>query len=1279
MKKHIVAPLVLLSLPLFVNATIDLDKKASRTLAPPQEIKQFLDDEEVRVIVTLEHESVLRAKLAKSNPQIKSSARTKSLSSVQQSIKLQQKRLFERLKSNNVKFDVLRQSHYSNNQVVLTTKHKNLSSIRNLPSVKRVTIDREVKAMVTQGAVQIGADKVWQLQDQQNRTVTGKDVRVAILDTGVDYTHPDLGGCFGSTCKVAGGYDFVNNDADPIDDQGHGTHVAGITAANGEIKGVAPDATLYAVKVLDENGRGYASDVIAGIEWALNPDGDVTTDDQVDIMNLSLGSLGNPLDEEREVFALAEAAGTQMVVAAGNDGGNGELLRGPISAMAKIESSLAVGAVDDNNEIAIFSSWGPGDDVVKPDVMAPGVEINSTQMGGGYVQLSGTSMATPHVAGAAALLKQLNPTHTAAEIKANLINQAQDISIEVYKQGAGVIDVYQSAMSKLSSSKGRLEYGWVNSEQQIWQKEVSFRLYNNTDISQNLTLAMANGLPEGSTIELSATEHTLEANSTVEINATLTVDTAVTQPKESSFMAYESAINVSGDNELTIPLTFFYAPAFTVATTELAEDDSWSYRITILKDGAFFHSEAEYGAGNQVKSYHLPADTYDIAVGWYSGKTNRVSIRVYDSVTISPSKGFQIKYDDEEVLGKLNFNFTDVNGVAFSDRLASDDVLYEGGLYIRYKDTGAIATSLGMLSFFGQEFYIDLDMDKYDVQGYINYIKQDHSENTFIPYIISGEITEQISLSNDHSQFTSIDFEYGLKPQMDDFRISYGKATEIYSEASSSTFPEPLISSTEYTMPYPDGYTLYRGQFRETWNSRSYTDREMMVQSPTYRVVDDKIEFFNPVTNEYYRTESLEEFNFMSVGRLVPYFGGKLIREEFYGNSEIAVTYSRATNSALFSDSSLSVWNGTSYFQCSSCYFGNEDVPNKFAYIDMDDYSILGSRGASTMQFDFTTAFLDQKPVTAKAELVFNADNTDFSPPYLTGIDTLNADKLSPNLPALETGKVKLEVRDDVEVSSVSAQLKLENTEEWVDAELTEQNGDYVISLQGLELGYYGIKLTATDSSDNSLTYTVSPAFSIGYCEQDQDCDTVPDDIDDLPNDPTESVDTDGDGIGNNADPDDDNDGINDDKDAFPLDATEWADTDSDGIGNNADTDDDGDDVQDSADAFPLDATESVDTDSDGIGNNADTDDDGDGVLDINDAFPLDAAESVDTDGDGIGNNADTDDDGDGVLDVGDAFPLDASKSELPSRSGGSMSALWLLSLLALRLRSNTRRETKSV
>ena len=157
----------------------------------------------------------------------------------------------------------------------------------------------------------------------------------------------------------------------------------------------------------------------------------------------------------------------------------------------------------------------------------------------------------------------------------------------------------------------------------------------------------------------------------------------------------------------------------------------------------------------------------------------------------------------------------------------------------------------------------------------------------------------------------------------------------------------------------------------------------------------------------------------------------------------------------------------------------------------------------------------------------------------------------------------------------------------------------------------------------------------------DTDNDGVLDANDAFPFDPTETLDTDQDGMGNNTDTDDDNDGVLDAADAFPLNRDESVDTDKDGLGNNADTDDDNDGVLDAADAFPLNPDESVDTDKDGLGNNVDTDDDNDGVLDAEDAFPLDKTETIDTDQDGLGNNADDDDDGDGIPDSEDSFPLD--------------------------------------
>jgi hypothetical protein len=202
-----------------------------------------------------------------------------------------------------------------------------------------------------------------------------------------------------------------------------------------------------------------------------------------------------------------------------------------------------------------------------------------------------------------------------------------------------------------------------------------------------------------------------------------------------------------------------------------------------------------------------------------------------------------------------------------------------------------------------------------------------------------------------------------------------------------------------------------------------------------------------------------------------------------------------------------------------------------------------------------------------------------------------------------------------------------------------------------------GVTVTTMGITSGTVAVTAIPAKSLS----DIDGDGTPDNADAFPSNGDETVDTDADGTGNNADDDDDGDGATDGNDAFPLVAAESLDTDGDGIGNNADTDDDGDGTEDSADALPLDATETVDTDGDGTGNNADTDDDGDGVADASDGFPFDAAEQADTDGDGTGDNADADDDGDGVADVDDNLPLDPRASVATSATigaeGGSLTS----------------------
>jgi subtilisin family serine protease len=324
--------------------------------------------------------------------------------------------------------------------------------------------DISVKATVSSNLIQVGADKVWTYRSPTGDPVKGKGVVVAVIDTGVDYTHPDLGGGFGPGYKVVGGYDFYNNDPDPVDDNGHGTHVAGIIAANGGVTGVAPEASILAYKVLGPDGYGRISDVIAGIEAAIDPNGDGSTADHADVISLSLGGDGSEGDPLCLAVEGAVNAGVTVVVAAGNEGPS----MGSVGSPGLAPDAITVGALDGNGVLASFSSRGVAQGLqVKPEVSAPGVSIKSTvpfygtelSSPTGYLSLSGTSMATPHVSGSAALLIQLHPDWTPQEIKSAIVTGTKTISESLWNAGSGSLWIPASADTRLFVSEPIISYG----------------------------------------------------------------------------------------------------------------------------------------------------------------------------------------------------------------------------------------------------------------------------------------------------------------------------------------------------------------------------------------------------------------------------------------------------------------------------------------------------------------------------------------------------------------------------------------------------------------------------------------------------------------------------------------------------------------------------------------------------------------------------------------------------------------------------------------------------
>ena len=250
------------------------------------------------------------------------------------------------------------------------------------------------------GLSRIEAPAAWDITTGANHVV------IAIVDTGIDLDHPDLL-CPG---KLTPGYDFANDDSIPDDDNGHGSHVAGIAAActnnNTGVAGVAWGARLMPVKVLDSVGNGYYDDVAAGIIYAVNQG--------ADIINLSLGGSGGSQTLAGAV-QYAYNYGRLVVAATGNN-------NGPVLYPAAYPEAMAVAATDEFDQRAWFSNYGP-----ETDIAAPGVDIYSTWNGGGYLSASGTSMATPYVAGLAALLWSLNPGLTRDQVRDVIQSTADDL------------------------------------------------------------------------------------------------------------------------------------------------------------------------------------------------------------------------------------------------------------------------------------------------------------------------------------------------------------------------------------------------------------------------------------------------------------------------------------------------------------------------------------------------------------------------------------------------------------------------------------------------------------------------------------------------------------------------------------------------------------------------------------------------------------------------------------------------------------------------------------
>ncbi|MBC8255249.1 MAG: S8 family serine peptidase, partial [Ardenticatenia bacterium] len=794
-------------------------------------------DDEVRIIIEMESQPLATFKSRLKAPSgMLNNAQRHQVLVYEAEVRESHQQLLEEMARHGIDLQPTREYVYIFNGLAASLKRGDVERIEGLPGVRAVYPDHQVQALLDESVPLIGAPEVWAMTDAGGVPVTGEGVRVAIIDTGIDYTHPDLGGCFGPGCKVVAGWDFVNHDPDPMDDHGHGTHVAGIVAAHGEVTGVAPDSILYALKILNNHGLGFDAEMLAALEYATDPDGNPATDDAVDVVNISISGAGDGV-AVRQALDAAVDLGVVVVVAAGNDGPAYNTLN-IWSVSGKV---LAVGASDKSDHIADFSSRGPGmrlirGQLIKPDLVAPGVDIASTYRRAAYASMSGTSMSAPHVAGSAALVKQLHPLWTPQMIKANLLNTARDLGANVYAQGSGRLQVDHAALAEALLRPASISLGLVDVDLPTWSETATLHITNVQEGSATYGLQADATLPPGVTVDLIPPEVELDAGSSATVTLQVTVENAALPMLDDDPFSYQSFITARSDEQtLRVPYSFHKGPLL-----ELTLDQAPTWLMIHDQKTGFRHV---LQVSEPSLSLMMPAGTYDV---WVLYEWFFYTMLIRENVIVADRTSLDIHR--REVKNNVTLAFRDKNGELITDQgmhffvvnyLPSDNVYSYSGSSAWLPEYEWHLSDISPN--YRWEFYVDAPSPEGDW------------------YRLNGEftgLTGDITLANDPAGFRRIDYQYHAPPWQSEvlmnlwmvFRLptclSEGRVGEL-----SEILSAPFTKSVFYM---PSGYTDPAGHFNLSFlEIRDPTTRDMLDVSPNVLVSEEGgVDVYMPVTGQ---------------------------------------------------------------------------------------------------------------------------------------------------------------------------------------------------------------------------------------------------------------------------------------------------------------------------------------------------------------------------------------------------------------------------------------------
>jgi subtilisin family serine protease len=982
----------------------------------------------------------------------------------------------------------------------LTVPRAALYDIQHLSYVKKIHLNKKLKAVLNESLPLIRADEVRSIYGTE-----GDSIVIGIIDTGIDYNHPALGGGFGPGYKVIGGYDIINNDNDPMDDYGHGTHVAGIVAADNEvIKGVAPKALLMAFKVLDWDGWGTEESVIAGIERAVDPNDDGDFSDMVDIANMSLSGPGNPDDAVSTAVDQAVELGVIFCVAASNEG---EFGYNTIGSPGTARRAITVGATDKQDNIASFSSRGPNKIIysIKPEIVAPGVDIYSTELYNEYQHHGGTSMAAPHAAGVCALLKAIHPDWTPEEIKSALMTTAIDIDQDAMIQGAGRIDALSAARVTAFASPAHLSFGIDDLNQTIWTVSDTVVITNQAAAAQDFSISF-DPFIAGVNITADPASFSLNPQESQSVVFSLAVDNEIVPyPEEGSF-GYDGDIFIQGTQD-TLHLPW----AFVEHSKVIITFDQPEVRFYMSNDKLYITSMEASWIDSYTAEFLLDPGIYDL-FAYIASDIYTKKFVIKEQISIEKFLDLNVTFNDAN--HQINLAGVDKDGELLAaytkDRLINFLFLYPEN------------SSIVCHQFYKFENYVSFVSDisaRFKCRAFESVFNG--SEGYILQHPVIDSVFSDITLSNNPADYKKVDVEIqypenssrqkihgwlsqplfypvssGITMYLD---FSWGWGYDVNSLNWQGTlyltldidpfYWEPNVNQSFWAQIELSASTdKSRGGY-DYWHGPIPWDFHDWIKTRPFKVIGDSIGNFD--YEKRYRK---------GITHLVP-DGGKLAfsAKPVYPDlgtsnfsSQIVVylpeaeTMAGALNERLSSDRRFTSW---------TIYDPEDNIKDSGDFMDLDNlqfYSRNLSPACYRLEIKNNDYYFKGVQGTATGNYWCDLTKIDRDPPIISSLQIRNSNGIPTyQLEYEESASLRFSAYDYLSrIDSICVCYKKFNTDSWfpLDVEKVSEGPSnygilYSINLSDLtaeDSSAYGIKIHIEDQSGNAAEWILDPAIKVG-------------------------------------------------------------------------------------------------------------------------------------------------------------------------------------------------------